>query len=74
MIRFTVIFASFVLAYIHEILFSIDSLDGRFGNEWVFCFNLLNFTLFVDLVLHLVFYGFKAIVKLRKDYIWETVC
>lgn len=74
MVRFGLIFGSFLLAQAHQILYAIDNIDGRFGNEWVLIFTFLNLALLVDLVLHVVFYGFKTIVKLRKEYIWEALC
>ncbi len=74
MVRFGLIFGSFLLAQSQQILYAIDNIDGRFGNEWVVIFTFFNLALLADLVLHVVFYGFKTIIKLRKEYIWEALC
>lgn len=74
MTRFALIFGSFLLAQANSILISLDTIDGRFGNEWVYCCVALNLTLMTDLVLHVIFYGYETILKLRKEYIWEAMC
>jgi len=46
-------------------------MDGRFANEWVSVSVLINLMLLTDLVLHVLCYGWRAILALRKDYLWE---
>ena len=33
----------------------------------------LNTILLVDLILHLIYYGPKTIIKLKKMYVWEAL-
>ena len=71
--RYAFILIQLLLAEASQLLISIDGLDGRFGNEWVWSVFGLNLLLLADLILHLVFYGFKTIIKLRFEYVCEIL-
>lgn len=69
--RFCFIFASLLLAQASQFLETFEDKDGRFANEWVNMTVFVNMFLLVDFILHMVFYGWRTIVALRKDYLWE---
>ena len=50
-----------------------DDKHGRFANTWMYYVMAINLILLVDLVLHLFFYGPKAILKLKKEFILEAL-
>jgi len=57
-VKFTLLFASILLAQASQALYELEDLDGRYANEYVWICLAFNFVLLVDLVLHVVFFGF----------------
>ena len=71
--RFGFIFVSFILAQGNDLLISLNDSVGNYSPTWVFFCMLINFVLLIDLVLHLVFYGWRPILALRKEFVWEAI-
>lgn len=53
-------------------LFDSEDYDGRFANEWVFCYSICNLLLLVDLILAVVFYGPITLYRARSEFVWEA--